>query len=374
VPQSGWHRIFHPLCGADPATLLRLIARNGMPSASGALRLAIALASSTTRLPFTASERAWTAFALHHREPVPPPVFIIGHMRSGTTHLHNLLAASGRFATVPPVLAGMPWEALGLARVLRPLLEPYLPEDRLIDGVRVRPDSPTEDEIALANMHALSYYHAMYFPLRFEETYRRYLLLETEDEIVRWQSTLRHYVGKMSALDPDRQLLLKNPGYTAQIGAIRALWPDARFVHIYRNPYVVFESTRRALRTVLRELALQRHEHVPVDEIVLEMYPRLMRRLLEEADRLPSQAIVHVRFEQLERDPLGELERIYRSIGLGDHEAARVRVEGYLHSIQDYSKGTYTFSKESIDRVAERWQPFVSRFGYRPPALERCAA
>jgi hypothetical protein len=374
VPQSGWHRIFHPLCGADPATLLRLIARNGMPSASGALRLAIALASSMTRLPFTAAERVWTAFALHDPGPVPPPVFIVGHMRSGTTHLHNLLAASGRFATVPPVLAGMPWEALGLARVLRPLLEPYLPEDRLIDGVRVRPDSPTEDEIALANMHALSYYHAMYFPLRFEETYRRYLLLETEDEIVRWQSTLRHYVGKMSALDPDRQLLLKNPGYTAQIAAIRALWPDARFVHIYRNPYVVFESTRRALRTVLRELALQRHEHVPVDEIVLEMYPRLMRRLLEEADRLPSQAIVHVRFEQLERDPLGELERIYRSIGLGDHEAARARVEGYLHSIQDYSKGAYTFSKESTDRVAERWQPFVSRFGYRPPALARCAA
>lgn len=121
MPQSGWHRIFHPLCGADPATLLRLILRNGMPSPSGALRLAIALASSMTRLPFTASERAWTAFALHHPGPVPAPVFIVGHMRSGTTHLHNLLAASGRFATVPPILAGMPWEALGLARVLRPL-------------------------------------------------------------------------------------------------------------------------------------------------------------------------------------------------------------------------------------------------------------
>jgi hypothetical protein len=48
---------------------------------------------------------------------VPPPIFIVGHVRSGTTHLHNLLAASGQFATVPPVLAGMPWEALGLARV-----------------------------------------------------------------------------------------------------------------------------------------------------------------------------------------------------------------------------------------------------------------
>jgi omega-hydroxy-beta-dihydromenaquinone-9 sulfotransferase len=63
----------------------------------------------------------------------------------------------------------MPWEALGLARVLRPFVEHYLAKDRLIDSVRVRSDSPTEDEIALANMHPLSYNHAMYFPRRFRE-------------------------------------------------------------------------------------------------------------------------------------------------------------------------------------------------------------
>ena len=238
----------------------------------------------------------------------------------------------------------------------------------------MRSDSPTEDEIALANMHTLSYYHAMYFPRGFEETYRRGLLLDTGEEVARWQTTLRYYVGKMSALGSGRRLLLKNPGYTAQIGAIRALWPDARFVHIYRNPYVVFESTRRALRTVLRELALQSHEHVPIDEVVLEVYPRMMSRLLEEVDRLPSRAIVHVGFEELERNPLGQLERIYRSIQLGNYAAARPRIEAYLQSIHDYRKSTYAFSKESVGRVTERWQPFVTRFGYHPPDLERCAA
>ena len=374
MPRSGWHRLFHPLCGADLATLLRLIAQNGLPSASGLPRLAIALASSHGRLPFTAAERAWAAFALHRAGPVPPPIFIIGHMRSGTTHLHNLLAASGQFATVPPVLAGMPWEALGLARVLRPFIEQYLPEDRLIDSVRVRSDSPTEDEIALANMHALSHYHAIYFPRRFAEAYRRGLFLDGDGEVEQWRRTLRHYVGKMSALDPGCRLLLKNPGYTAQIGAIRALWPNARFVHIYRNPYVVFESTRRALRTVLRELALQSHAHIPIDEVVLEVYPRMMGRLLEEVDHLPSHALVHVRFEELERDPLGQIERIYRSIRLGDYEAARPRIEAYLRSIHGYSKSTYSFSKESVGRVTECWHPFVTRFGYRLPDLERRAA
>ena len=275
---------------------------NGLPSTAGSLRLGTALASSIGRLPFTLAERAWTALAQHRAGAAPPPIFIVGHMRSGTTHLHNLLAASGQFATVPPVLAGMPWEALGLARVLRPFAEQYLPKDRLIDSVRVRSHSPTEDEIALANMHPLSYYHAMYFPRRFGETYRRGLLLEGDGEVVRWQRTLRRYVGKMSALGEGRPLLLKSPGYTAQIRAIRALWPDARFVHIYRDPYLVFASTCRALRTVLRELALQPHEHVPVDEAALNLYPQMMRRLLEEADRLPGDSIVHVRFEELERD------------------------------------------------------------------------
>jgi omega-hydroxy-beta-dihydromenaquinone-9 sulfotransferase len=125
---------------------------------------------------------------------------------------------------------------------------------------------------------------------------------------------------------------------------------------------------------VLRELALQRHEHIPLDEIVLDMYPQLMNRLLEEADRLPNHAIVHVRFEDLERNPPGELERVYRQIGLGDYEAARPCIEAYLHSIRHYQKSSHTFSEESIERVTDRWQPFLTRFGYGPPAFERCAA
>jgi hypothetical protein len=52
-----------------------------------------------------------------------PPVFIIGHMRSGTIHLHNVLSRAERFTTVPPLFAGMPWEVFSLARLVRPLIE-----------------------------------------------------------------------------------------------------------------------------------------------------------------------------------------------------------------------------------------------------------
>jgi len=69
---------------------------------------------------------------------VPDPVFIVGVHRSGTTHLGNLLAASGQFGYVSPIAAGLPWELLTLGTWLRPPLEKTIPEDRLIDRVRVK--------------------------------------------------------------------------------------------------------------------------------------------------------------------------------------------------------------------------------------------
>lgn len=371
MAKIAWHRVFHPLCGSDLRVLLTLLARNGAPSARGVLPVLLALACGVGRLPFTLGERAWLAYALPRAAPVAPPVFIVGHMRSGTTHLHNLLAASGQFATVPPVLAGMPLEAHGLARILRPFIDPYLPENRLIDDVPLLSDSPTEDEVALANLLSVSYYHAIYFPRRFREQYERGLFPErwTRRESARLEAGLRHYVTKMSALGGGGPLLLKNPAYTTRIRALRALWPEARFIHIYRDPYVVHQSTRRALRTVLRELALQDPAAVPVDRIVLDVYPRMMDRLFDDAAALPQGRIAHVRFERLEADPRREIAGLYRALELPAFADAWPRIEAYLHSIRGYRKTRHAFTRADVDLVSRRWGRYVTRLGYATPEI-----
>ncbi len=85
----------HPLLGADPLTLTRVFARSGWPARAALPIAAGAVGSAVGRLPFTLAERGWTA--LRARPAAAAPVFIVGHWRSGTTHLYNLLSQDPRF-------------------------------------------------------------------------------------------------------------------------------------------------------------------------------------------------------------------------------------------------------------------------------------
>lgn len=366
MPRLPWHRVFHPLCGADPLTLLRLLARAGPPGLRGALPFGLAAAASLARLPFTLAERAWTA-AVPAAEAAAP-VFILGFPRSGTTHLHNVLAATGCFATVPPVLAGMPWEARGLAPVLRPFINPYLPETRVIDGMRLDANSPTEDEVALANMAPLSYFHAIYFPRRFRAAFREGLLFEgaRAAEVDARGRALRRYVAAMGRRGP---LLLKNPAYTAQIPWLLELFPGARVIHIHRDPLAVFASNRRALRVVLAELALQPWAEGDVDEAILETYPAVMERLLAARAALPEARFAEVSFEALTRAPLDAVRQLGRALGLAGVEAQIPRVERYLRLVASYRALGEGLSGREATAVSRRWRPLLEIYGDKRPAI-----
>jgi hypothetical protein len=352
-----WHRIFHPLCGANPITLLRLVLRNGPPSPQGVPAYAVALATSLVRLPFTALD---LAVALARPVQGPPPVFILGFPRSGTTHLHNLMAASGAFATAPPVLAAMPWEARTLAPLAKPFIDPYLPRTRLIDGVALGPEAPTEDEVGLANISPLSYFHAVYFPRHFARTYRDGLAGAPSPERLR---AIRRYVRALEVRAKGRPLLLKNPAYTAQAAALLRLWPGARIVHIHRDPRAVFDSSRRALRRTMQELALQDFAEADIDGAVLETYPLVMRAFREQSSHLPPGSWAEVAFEDLATDPKGVLRRLWRELDLPAPPGARGGVEAHLAEVAGFRPEGARLSPAALHRLEEAWPEEMALYG-----------
>jgi hypothetical protein len=90
-------------------------------------------------------------------------------------------------------------------------------------------------------MQPLSFYHGIYFPRRLEERFRQGVFFDGcgVAAIARWRRRHVLFLEKLALLQPGRRLLIKNPVYSARISMLREIWPEAKFIHIYRNPYRV---------------------------------------------------------------------------------------------------------------------------------------
>lgn len=362
-------RLSHPLCGANLTTLARVLAANGGIRSGRLPQAAMALGAALGRLPFSLLERGYVA-ARRGGLDLEPPIFILGHWRSGTTHLYNVMTRSPAFAFVSPFSTGLPWDFLLMGRALEPLLSRTLPEDRYIDNIPVEADSPQEDEIALANMTALSFYHALYFPERFEEQFDAGIFFDgvPEAEVDGWVRTVRYFYDKLALRQPGRRLLIKNPVYTARVALLRRIWPDAKFVHIHRNPYKVFVSTRNFYDKLFDQFALQPYDHVAVDEVIFRTYARMMDALARDTADMDRPHYVELRFEDFQRDPMGELKGIYDGLELPGFDAAAPDFSAYLDSVRSYRKNSYRFPEDLKGRIGERWRPYIEQWQYSAPA------
>lgn len=364
----------HPLCGADLGTLAAVSRRAGPAEKRGAA--AMIRFAAAARWPFSTAEKILLESRLPSLDEMPAPVFILGHWRSGTTHLYNVMTKSGDWGYVPPVATGLPWDLFGLARAFGPLLERALPEHRYIDKIPVCPDSPQEDEIALANMTDLSFYHGVYFPRAFDEMLARGLFFDgcDESEVAGWKERFVYLMRKLYLHQGRKRLLIKNPVYTGRAAMLREIFPEAKFIHIHRNPYEVFLSMRNFYRKLLAEFALQDYAHVDIDEAILGVYERMMRTLEKDAASLPADRYIELRYNELDARPLESIERIYAALDLEGFAAARPRFEAYLASVKSFEKNRFSCSEEAAAKVESRLGYFLDRWAYGRPDRAQGAA
>lgn len=366
--------LVHPLCGSRLSVLYRTLAENGGVAPAHWHRLALMLASCLIREPFCCLEDL--RFRSHRSVLCdgPPPVFIVGHWRSGTTLLHNLMSRDQRFAFPRQVEAFGPFDFFPspTTRLQRALITALLPETRPMDDMRMGPDLPQEEEIALAAMGALSFFNCFYFPKEIQRVFDRAVMFEgcTTKEIERWQSSFRFFLEKLATLRRDRQLLLKNPANSARIATIRRMFPGAKFVHIMRHPMMVFTSTCKLYREMLPRVALQHYDLNNVGSLVLETYPRLMDRLLGDWKSLPAKSCVTIRYEELVSAPLDVMALIYEKVGLSGFGSAHNQMAQYLREHPIRASGTQLPDQETERSIREHWKHQFEALGYDPKSLK----
>jgi hypothetical protein len=185
-------------------------------------------------------------------------------------------------------------------------------------------------------------------------------------ELDRWKATLRRFLHRLAVHDP-RRPVLKSPPHTARVGVLAEMFPEARFLHVVRDPFVVFPSTIRLWRSLDEVQGLQIDRGEAIERYVFacfdEMYTAFERDRAAAADRL-----YEVRYEDLVADPVGRLAEAYERLDLGGFDAVRPALEAEAKAMKRYRTNTYDHDPRMVAEVGRRWRPFIDRYGYTLPA------
>jgi hypothetical protein len=304
--------------------------------------------------------------AIEKVEITRPPLFILGHWRSGTTLLHNLLAQdTEQFAYANTYQVVNPNSFLTTEEVNTRRFAFLLPKRRPMDNMELSFQSPQEDEFALLLGCFRSLYLGITFPRR-ESWYSRYLTFEgvATEEIDQWKATFLRFAKKLT-LKYDRALLFKSPPHTARVKLLLETFPEARFVHIHRDPYTVFRSTQHYFDTAIWYTYLQRPDRKTVDQGILERYSTLYGKYFDQRGAIRPERFHEIRFADLERDPLGQMRLLYASLGLDGFESFEPKLRRYVHSLAGYRKNDYDeLPAHAKQTVARLWRRSFDEWNY----------
>ncbi len=181
-----------------------------------------------------------------------------------------------------------------------------------------------------------------------------------------WKGEYAYLLKKLTFFWGGKRLVLKNPSNTGRIKLLLEMFPDARFIHICRNPYTLFPSMVKFMVKVLPRYCVQNPiEKRKMEEIILDVYAALYKKYLAEKSLIPDGNLVEVRYEDFIERPLDELEKIYNALNLGGFEENKNIFKEYLTAQSGIETSKYKLDKEIKERIYGSWKFVFDAFGYR---------
>lgn len=308
--------------------------------------------------------------AIARQKVHPRPVFVLGHPRTGTTLLHNLLAKDTEtFGICSTFCAGFPSSFLWFER-FKWILAGMVDSKRPMDNMPLSLDVPQEDELAV---NVLSAGASPYMPLAFMTAEPSFRPFFTFDEApphltARWHAAFMHFLRKLSVRCGGRRLLLKSPVHTARVALLRRLFPDAQFVYIHRHPEAVYKSACHMADTTYWYSYLARPTDEQVHEFILSQFVTLWDEYDKARAAVPDGNLVEVSYDELVADPVATVGRIYERLGIGGfegHMRERVAAAAARPAVKEYKVNRLgELPPDLRERVARRWAAYTKAWGY----------
>jgi hypothetical protein len=296
-----------------------------------------------------------------------PPVVIAGLPRSGTTHLHNLLAAPSTFRSLPY------WEGV----------EPFpLPAE---EGIEPDPRIGRMD-VAVQTMDLLMPHFALMHEMTTEHVHEEIqllandfstMLMDTLAHVPRWSdyywsrdqtSSYRYLVTQLKALQFLRggtRWVLKSPQHLGQLPVLNAVMPGVVVVFTHRDPVPVVLSMI-AMITYSERMHRDTVDVSTVAHAWVDRLELLLGACVRDRDVIPADRSVDIRFDDFMGDEMGVAEKIYAVSGEPFTDEVRAAIEDYQHAHRRGRHGRVHTSAQMFgldpDELRDRFALYSTRF------------
>jgi hypothetical protein len=303
-------------------------------------------------------------------ERIEAPIVVLGLPRTGSTHLHALLATRPgtraprqweMTAPSPPPEAATAHSDPRIAEVQSAL--DARPNARALQAIHPYGATRAEQCIGLIDWSFVN--AAALAPHRMPSYFEWFL---GADQHVAYQHH-RRMLQHLQWRNPG-SWVLKWPKHVFALDALLATYPDARIVWTHRDPVKVVPSVADFVGTI-RSLSSPGYDPVRfgAEWVALEEFGLL--RAMSVRDRIADQRRIYdVHYNDLVADPVATVSGIYEHFGLPVDDETRQRVARFQEDNPKGKHGSHTYSPEQYGldpvRLRARFGPYIERFGIEP--------
>jgi hypothetical protein len=307
----------------------------------------------------------------HHPEifevPIKAPLVIAGLPRTGTTHLHSMLAADPALRSLPYWEAQEPLpppgeegtveprrqrtgDALNISNTLMPYFQ--LMHEMTIDHIH-------EDIGLMVQDFASGFFTTLTHLPRWSDYLRDHDQTPSYQFLRMMLQVLTHQDGR------PRRWVLKSPQHLEQFVPLLRVFPDATFIITHRDPVDVSVSMATMMTYTMR-MSVDVVDVPTVANHWITRIDEMLSACMRDHHLLPPERTIDVRFDEFMADDLAMVQRVWDTAGYEPSEESRQAVADYLagHARNRLGRIDYRAEDLGLDRddLRRRFAPYVQRF------------
>jgi omega-hydroxy-beta-dihydromenaquinone-9 sulfotransferase len=298
------------------------------------------------------------------------PVFILGHYRSGTTYLQKLLVSDNRFGSLTNYDALFSHSNLLFGRKMQWFFQSFINLFRIknpfFHNSLVQLSEPTEEDDYLINRgSAFSAYWGLIFPKRWREWLNGSAQFSNPVYLAGWKQDYLQTIRYATFKNHGRQLILKNPPNMERIPQLIQLFPQAKFIFIYRNPYVLYYSILNMwTKAVLSYYSVQTMSDTELEELAMGHFEYLNECYEKDKHLIPEGNLIEISYEELKADPFATIHSIYSRLNLTDFEATRENLLLQIELEGKYENFHHRLDPAKFKLIEARWGKYIHQGNY----------